>query len=352
MDCLRNLINVDWCGQDATLLPVSGQYLSINSLPGISFKKITMLADAEQRSWSGVWDDVTLRASRRFALDVRQQMNKRYKLRTATESLTLGNIIDLTNTTNTATQYRGFVIELNGTSDEYVSSNLQMISIERLNYYHNEIAQAALQFKVFDLDTGSELDSFTRDVVPGWNVINYKKKFNTLATEYPRRIFVCFAGGTNDSPTQTLPYNLDYAYLGGSAIIRGGTATVASTIAYDDVTTGTNIYGLSAILTIGCSWEGVICTNTEAFETAFWYLCGIELMNEQINSERLNQFTTINLAKAKDLRAYYEVMYMGGTADGVLHEGALIQAIDGLTMELDDDCLDCGERILIKESRL
>jgi len=352
MDCLRNLIIVDWCGEDTTLLPVSNQYLSINALPGISFKKIVMLANDEQRHWKGVWDNVTLRATKRFALDVRQLMNKRYKLRTATQALTLGSNIDLTSTTNTATQYRGFVIELNDGNDYAVASNMQVISIERLNYYHNNAPQAGLQFKVYDLDSGLELDSFTKDVVAGWNIINYKKKFNTLTRDFPKRIFVCFAGGTNDSPTHTLPYNIDYNYSGGSAVIRGATATVAATINYAALTTGTNIYGLSAMITVGCSWEGLVCMNTDLFAVPFWYLCGIELMNEQINSDRLNQYTTINIAKAKELRAQYEVMYMGGTQDSIVHDGALTQAVDGIDLSLTDECLECGDSIQIRESRL
>lgn len=352
MDCLRNLITVDWCGQDITLLPKSSQYLTINSLPGISFKQIVMLASDEQRNWEGVWDDVTTRAARRFVLDVRQQMNKRYKLLSAKESINLGYAVDTTATTSTANQYRGFTIELNSASDQYVSSNLQIISIDRISYYNAAANQAALVFRVFDLDTGVQIDTFTCDVISGWNQINYKKKFNTLSTDYPKRVFISFDGGVNSSPTLTLPYSLDYAYLGGSAVIRGATATVAATIKDTQLTTGTNVYGLSANITIGCSWEALICQNTELFETAFWYLCGIELMNERINSERLNQYTTINLAKAKELRSQYEVMYMGGVADGITHEGALVQAIDGIDMNLNDTCLECNDSILIKESVL
>lgn len=47
--------------------------------------------------------------------------------------------------------------------------------------------------------------------------------------------------------------------------------------------------------------ECLIESNYEVFGIALWYLLGAELMFERANSSRLNRFTTIDKAKAKEL---------------------------------------------------
>ena len=51
--------------------------------------------------------------------------------------------------------------------------------------------------------------------------------------------------------------------------------------------------------------ETLICENKELLSVALWYLLGAELMWERINSSRLNRYTTIDRARAKDLRGEF-----------------------------------------------
>jgi hypothetical protein len=353
MDCLRDLIQVAWCGNGATV-PTSGNFLYINSLPGISFKQIVSLTNEEQRSWRGVWDDVTLRASRRFANDFRQAMNKRYKIKSALQVVRLGADLDLTTTRSTAGELRGIVIELNNDSgNQYVPSALQQIAIDKLFYYHNTTA-ATVTFNLWDLDTGMKLHTFDYACVNGWNVISYQKRINNEFTAVnftnPRRVFVCAVTGAVSSPALNINDIVNIEFYGGTANIKGGYATAASSVT--SVTTGTNTYGLSATITVGCAWENFVCEHQQLFETAFWYLCGIELMNEVLNSDRLNYFTTIGSAKADKLKSQYEVMYMGGAINGINYEGALPQVVDGVNINLFDNCIECNEQITIREAVL
>ena len=55
---------------------------------------------------------------------------------------------------------------------------------------------------------------------------------------------------------------------------------------------------ISNITIIDC----IIESNYELLGIALWYLLGSELMFERINSSRLNRFTTIDKAKARELR--------------------------------------------------
>jgi hypothetical protein len=48
--------------------------------------------------------------------------------------------------------------------------------------------------------------------------------------------------------------------------------------------------------------ECLIESNFETFGIALWYLLGSEMMFERINSNRINKFTTIDKAKARELQ--------------------------------------------------
>lgn len=59
--------------------PVTPQ-LYINSLPGMSLQKIDALANEEQETFVGVWNDVVLRTMKKFLILVKAQINKCYKI--------------------------------------------------------------------------------------------------------------------------------------------------------------------------------------------------------------------------------------------------------------------------------
>lgn len=58
--------------------PASGIYL--NSLPGISIESIDKIADSEQVTYLGVWDDVQKFALAQFRLDVMNELKNCYQL--------------------------------------------------------------------------------------------------------------------------------------------------------------------------------------------------------------------------------------------------------------------------------
>lgn len=76
MDCLIGYIGIKGCGDETT--PESG--LFINSLPGVNLKVIDKIADHEQKTYSGVWDDVVTRSLQKFSSDVSAAMHLKYRL--------------------------------------------------------------------------------------------------------------------------------------------------------------------------------------------------------------------------------------------------------------------------------
>lgn len=51
--------------------------------------------------------------------------------------------------------------------------------------------------------------------------------------------------------------------------------------------------------------ECLIESNAESFGIALWYLLGSEFMFERINSSRINKYTTIDKAKARELQTAF-----------------------------------------------
>lgn len=76
MDCIQNLIGIQHCGQDSDPAP----QLYVNSLPGLTLENIDALADDEQQTFIGVWDDVKLRAIEKFKILVKARINKCYRI--------------------------------------------------------------------------------------------------------------------------------------------------------------------------------------------------------------------------------------------------------------------------------
>ena len=75
MDCFIDLVGVRNCTGEE--LPVGGW---INTLPGISLESVDRIANSEQISFKGVWDDIQAEAARRFESDFISSVSECYQL--------------------------------------------------------------------------------------------------------------------------------------------------------------------------------------------------------------------------------------------------------------------------------
>lgn len=360
MECLRDYIGIKGCG----LAPVdSGMY--INSLPGIEFQGIQQLADAEQVSFLGVWDDVQERAIERFKLDVLGEIsgyNKRYRLRQITQAVDLGK--DLSGViTPAAAKNAGLIIELKNENDATVCSNMQSIYIQSVQFYC--VNPGAFTIKIKDADYGTLLDTFTMTGVAGWNVIKTDKQYDDVMRLSITVDTTALSTGFLDLSQFNLS-GFSQINWASNALTNDmgifvnsectGTAQVRG-IAYDanfqNPVFGVNTYGISCVFSVRCTWNNVVCKNKRYFANAFRLLLGIELMTERLYTSRLNKYTTVDYAKAQKLRLEFEAQYRGGQIEGgILYEGELNKAISGMDIDLADCCIECDAPIMWKETQL
>ena len=360
LNCLKNHIAVEGC---TTTTPNSGIF--INQLPGIELEMIDKLADEQQVDFNGVWDDVQERAVRRLKTDVNSEFKKRYKMKNITQSIDLEREIDTTSTTAVGAFYRGFTLELDRTDNNFAYSNLETIYIQTLSLYFTSLN--ATTIKVYDILTGTELytQAVPAPAAIGWTTINIYQTFTQ------RQLFVAY-DATNLTGVSFDVVDLRNAvnrrqdgctvacYSCGrsntNAELRAGQATIATTITESDITFGDDLFGLSGIWSVICSFDGFVCNNKEPFTTALWYLLGMELMTERLYTSRLNEFTAFDRNKAKELLQLFTRKYNGqvlnedGEVIQTLDDGELTMAVDGINLNLNDYCLVCNERVRYDEA--
>lgn len=338
--CLNNWIGVRGCS-GAT----ADSNVFINDLAGVELKLIDGIANDEQVNFLGVWADVQRRALNRFQTDVISAFSKKYRLKMLTKGMDMGRKIG-TGTTASATDYRGFILELNNVNDTLVSSNLQVIYIQKLSLYLTGAQNTTL--KVFDLDLGTTLFSSALTGSSGWNEVNVNTIFSA------RRIFVCY-DATNVTSTDFSTTDLENfeCFCNCGIDIEGASSTIA---APTTITEGDNAFGLSAVFSVQCKYDNLVCNNREVFTQPFLYCLGIELMTELIYSPRMNRYTTTDAKKAKLLRQEYEAKYKGGTIDDggiqMTYAGELSTVVDSIQLNMSDCCLECNNQIMFKDANV
>ncbi|PCJ57924.1 MAG: hypothetical protein COA65_08675 [Rhodospirillaceae bacterium] len=352
LNCLKSHILVQGC---TTTTPNSGIF--INQLPGIELEMIDKIADEQQVDFNGVYDDIEERAVRRLKTDINAEFKKKYKLKNITQSIDLEREVDSTTTTAAAAQFRGFTLELDRTDNNFAYSNLETIHIQTLSLFFTSLNSTTI--RIFDIVTGTELfnQAVAAPASTGFTTIDIYQTFSE------RRIFVAY------DATNLAGVNFDVVDLRNAinrsqdgctvacfscgtnknAELRAGSATIATTITESDITFGDDLFGLSGIWSVTCSFDSFVCNNKEPFTTSLWYLLGIELMNERLYTSRLNEFTAFDRNKAKELRNMYEVKYRGGKIDEIEHEGELFLAVAGVNLNLNDYCLECYDHVRYEE---
>lgn len=319
MNCLTDYIGLRGC---STTTPPSGLY--VNDLPGISLKAIVSLTNEEEKTYLDLWDMIQRRAQSRFSLDVREQMQKSYKIKSINQGINVDGYSAGTGTFPTLATY-GFTIEYDTMDTGFVPSPLSYIHIQQIKFYSEISGNYALDF--INIDANQTIQTIVVTLTPGVNIIEVNTTFTNVA-----RLFV---GIALDASSDYTSIKAPSSYWTGccGALVRGAS--------YNGVQAsfGNELYGFSPIFTVGCSWDGLICQNKNIFSRAFWYLTGIEVLTEILYSTKLNQFTTVNLQKANDLRAEYQVEYMK----------ALDQICSGMTLDCDC-CLECSGSVQLRET--
>ncbi len=356
MQCLYNYIGIKSCNFAPS---DSGIYLQ--DLPGMDFEQMDAIANADQSSYAGVWEDVQKRAIRRFRNDVIGRISgfdSKYKLRQVAQTVDLGNVVDVNAITTAAPKRRGHTIELNEKGAMCVCSNLQLIYIQSVRFYCTAAGSQTLY--ITDIDLHVDIFSKPFTAVVGWNTILVEQEFevsrlsvnfNATALDMVKLdLSQMFLGDVYTSPGDvcaecTGGYNGMYAWFDWgcscTAICQGyqidTNDTIGSTEVYGE---NQNAFGISTVYSVKCTYNNVVCNNKKHFAQAFLNVLGIELLTERIYTSRINTWTTVDAKKARDLRTELEIEYRGGMKpDKSICEGLLNTIVYGIDLNLNDCCL-------------
>ena len=313
MDCLIDYIGLAGCGTNS---PASGLY--VNSLPGISLKSVEQLADAEQGTYIGVWNDVKLRASKRFALLLNNEFSKEYKLNSTKFTVKTKN--ENSDISSVSTIIRPAILLESNCVSELNSHHIKSIFVNKSTFN----SATSIKFTFYNYETDEKLYENNYAFSNGLNEIVVDKKF------YCNKLLIEF-DSTNS--------NVYYDKLVTEKIYHDCVQISFGTYAIGKYTNTNKNYGISILYSNKCDWNNIVCYNKEVFALPFWYLLGSEMMMERMTSDRINKYT-VDKKQAEELKAYYDTEF----------EKYLKQSISGISLDSCDCCLDCDPLIAIREA--
>lgn len=363
--CLTDYVGLRPCNFIPSL---SGMYL--DQLPGIEIAELDSVANAEQVTYQGVWDDLQATASDTFMEDINQEFGKRYLLKQITQSVDLGKKYSTTIITAPIAGHRyGLLFETKQENSQFACSNLQKIYIQSASFFWQGVnPNPSFTLTFVDAETLTTLQTTTvSTAVAGWNDV-------WLDSEFSARRLYMFVSGNFDTyvqldlsnfflnnfsgPGYTWGWNATnyYAWVnfgggGCQARIQGVDYTTATNSANP---ASTNTFGLSVVMSTRCSYESIVCRNKKHFASSWQHCLAIEFMNYRINSSRLNKWTTITKDMAISLQTLFTHKYRGGVNEktGLEYPGKLQIAVTSLKLNDADCCLQCNDRYNWQEVRL
>lgn len=320
MNCLQNRIGIKGCG---TTEPAGGY---VHTMPGLSSASFEKIANSEQVTGLEVLSAVEGTAIKTFRTSLTSKLASKFKLKRLQESVDLKKLIDTTTTTSGANEWRGFVLDTvpERSEDGYVRSPLHCFHIQSFNLYSPAV-ESNVEVAVFDLQTGTKVFTSTQNLVIGWNLITVNEYFS-----YPR-IFCAYDSNSINSVTQELIENCCACIDNCCGTIKGAKSTKTSTVT--DVTEGEDIYGLSAIYSLQCKFDALVCNNLDLFGDAYAQCFASSYCLYALHTKRHNEHT-LNKDEINELKDYYDLEF----------QKKLQEAVDGI--ELDQDCcIECSAPI-------
>lgn len=343
----------------------------ISQLPGMDAEWFDTIADSEQVTAQGLWDDVQETASATFKDDIISEFGKRYMVRQITQSVDLGRQFSTNNQTTPAvnTKY-GLLIQTTLPQSQCTCSSLQKLYIQSLTFGCNTIVpNPVVTISFVNADTLQTEYTTTATVTSGslTNDVIIEREFNA------RRLYVFVEGADIDVYDSLDLSNFFLQNFGsvnnswgqwgswGSFLSFGfggcGCQAMVQGVSWDSTTntanTGSNSYGVSVVLSTRCSFDQIICGNKQHFASMWQHCLAIELLNYRINSSRLNKWTTITKDQAINLQTLMTQKYRGGVQEKTMLEypGKLQSGVTSIALNDADCCLRNNDRYQWKEIR-
>lgn len=324
MDCLIDFVGLRGCKE---VIPRSGQY--INGLAGISLKTLDSLANEEQLSYRGFWNDVQTRAARRMGSDLLARVNRFVRVKSVFKDTRFGYVTDPITALPSVAQLQGLYIDFGHM--RYASARLTSVGLYAM-------AAGTMDLLIYDFTNGLLLETIPLTVVEGYNLFTLDR--NYVGGGYRRRIFVGYrgdqplalaksAGWTFEEGINVWANGLDGECAGngrdsfgiggfyGQAF--GGAVPDPNAPVYRNVRGG-GTFGLEIDFQVRCSADAYVCSVLDYFIDPWMNLLGAEIMLERQVSSRVNQYTTVNQDKIAGLLDFYEKKYaesLGTAVDNI-----------------------------------
>lgn len=329
MDCLKNYIGIRHCSQED---PQSG--LWINSLPGISTELADKIANSEQITFLGVWEDVQARAIGRFVQDFQMYLFDVAKTGFNKTLYQTSRIVKPRNynVLDAEALYKGVYVYL--PISRFVKFNLKSVQMfvkdvdggSFDNGFDNgfEIDSSELnsEIRIYDLQNETLLKTIPIILEQGINTFDVALEIGIDSNAI--ELFICV-----DTTRITSIKTLDNLYTWNDGDCAYHTASFGSW--FDDqamiapavmdlnaTPTHSNIrypgvgQGIAIDAQITCNIEQFLCENRKYLKTAFLYLLGAEMLLQKLTSNmgsRVNWFTYGNLEQTQNTKNVFESEY-------------------------------------------
>ncbi len=306
MECFKNIIGLrEICETNTGLI--------INDLPGISLQMISNLSNEDRTNYKEVFNSIETHAINEMQADLLPELAKVMQPTTLVENYQAARIKTPYNDVAAATKYRGLTLE-------HLGSKYARFYINDVQLQSNSAGSYTI--KIFDYNTGQELDQYTGTLTEGINTIPINKGYNIQGQT--KRLFVAYDATAIDSKDTIInPYQF--------TTINGAEITIGDTPTKENIDFGSNTFGLSVNFNLECSLELFACQYRDMLKFALWYKMGDSFMLERLASDRVNQYTLVNMEQAKELRDLYNTKYAQ----------SFEAVINSISTTAGDECFAC-----------
>jgi hypothetical protein len=295
------------------------------------------MANSDQQTFKNVWSDIETTSQQQLLTDSSTAFSQRYNIRSVASMIDLGQIITDSSTV-AAAKYRGWELNPgNDVCDGKVKSNLMGQSCDELKLYLPAVITTPVVVKVLTA-SGSELFSYSitvADSVVGWNTI-------PVNIVFPLEILY-FIYDATEVASWELAISEQTSTSWCNALCGSGCCSdkcmgtirgieTANLSGIGTPTYGTDAFGLTASISLTCSYERILCQNKKSFARALWYLMGHHTMFHAIYTPSFIRANTVDLEKSHQLKDEFFQRY----------KEELKRVIGGIKLNVNDICLECG----------
>lgn len=323
LDCLDNIIGINRTCTPET--PISGLY--IQDLPGIELKVADAIVGAEYASGVKFLKDKIEFAKNLMLAEIRAQLQDKLKISSVISNQNIG-YVDYNALINAEIgKYKG--IQINVRDYPYFELALQSISV-----FATE--DKTIDVFIYDLITGTLLDTIPVTTVANTeiNVLVNKKYYSQRKA---LNLFICtdsnlghYQARLNRShcPGCTNTINNAYTYISYREISQG------SPVLERNLLGGQSTGGLAVSYSLSCSLEPFMCNMASILGMPLLFKAGYVVMNEAVNTGRLNSLVLTKKEDWEELRDEFEKQYL-------IH----IRSIMGSMKMPNDICFECNRAI-------